>query len=49
MNKGEKVYVWIYFGKWGFGVAGKLEFGILGNVSLEYIIYLKIFENVSWY
>jgi len=47
MCDGEKAHVWIHPGRWGFGSAGKPEFGIPGEALLEYVIHLKKFENVS--
>ena len=47
MCSGEKAQIFIFPGKWGFGKSGKPEFGIPENASLEYVIHLKKFENVS--
>lgn len=47
MNSDEKARVWIFPGKWGFGKGGKPEIGIPENATIEYIIHLKKFQNVS--
>lgn len=49
MNDGEKAYVWIKPGRWGFGTAGKPKLNIPKDAVVEYMIHLKKFENVSTY
>ena len=45
MSSDEKAHVWIFPGKWGFGKGGKP--GVPENATIEYIIHLKKFQNVS--
>ena len=47
MSSDEKAHVWIFPGKWGFCKGEKPEIGVPENTTIEYIIHLKKFQNVS--